>query len=110
MPVSTTVAVVTATITSGQTVSAVVDLGAAKVYGLICPAALTGTSLSIQGASTSGGTYTTLKNMAAAAVTFPFVANQAYYVDSAITAGFEFIKIASSGAEGADRVVTLLTH
>jgi len=102
--------VVTATITSGQSASAAVDLGGSSICGLICPAALTGTSLSIQGASTSGGTYTTLKDILGNAATFSFTANQAYYVDPIVTAGFQYIKILSTTNEGADRAVTLLTR
>jgi hypothetical protein len=110
MPISTSVAVLTATIANGATLSDVVDLGASAVCGMILPT-LTGTTLSIQGCDTSGGTYATLKdiNGTAATITVATVGAGAYlYLDPLMTAGWQYIKLLSQAAEGSARSIKLL--
>lgn len=110
MAVSTTVAVMTATITNGASVSAAVDLGASSICGLIVPASMEGTTLSIQGCDTSGGTYGTLYDANNNPATITFSATRYYYIDPLITAGWEFVKILASTTVAADRAVKLMTR
>lgn len=112
MSVSISQAVLTATIANGDTLSDVVDLGGAAVYGIVLPT-LTGTTLSIQGCDTAGGTYVTLKSIAGAAatITVATVGAGAYlYLDPSMTAGWPYLKLLSQAAEGAARSIKLLTR
>lgn len=100
------VTLATASITSGNTASATIDLMGATLCGIHLPAALTGTSLSFQIASASGGTYQTLQKNGG---DFALPVTQGRYVslDPATFAGVQFLKIVSSAAEAANRTLTL---
>lgn len=112
MPITNTPVAVVATIANGATLSDAVALGPAVICGMILPT-LTGTTLSIQGCDTSGGTYATLKdiNGVAATITVATVGAGAYlYIDPLITAGWPYVKLLSQAAEGAARAIKLLVR
>lgn len=108
MAVYTKNEVKTATIANGGTASAAVELGASAVLAIEMPAAFTGTTLSIHGCSTSGGTFAALKDAAGTANSFVVAANDRIWVDPRLTAGWSWVKVVSGSAEGAERIVSLL--
>ena len=107
MPATTRITIKTATIANGATVSDVVDLGPSALLAIEMPAAFTGTTLAIHGCSTSGGTYG-LINLPGFTNPVTVAASGKYSIDPLLTAGWPYIKVVSSGAEGASRAVTLL--
>jgi hypothetical protein len=99
-----------ATITSGQSASAAVDLSGNVLCGLFMPASLTGTSFTLQASTSLTGTYQTVQKDEAGGgdYTITYTANK--YVpltNLAITAALRFIKLVSSSSEGADRSILL---
>lgn len=97
----------TITIATSTTISDVVDLGASAVLGIEMPAAFTGTTLAIHGASTSGGTYAAI-TLSGAANPITVAAGGRYSLDPLLTAGWPFIKVVSGTAEVANRSIVLL--
>lgn len=96
-----------ATILSGQTASDAIDLSGCELVGLIMPAAFTGTSIKILSSPTLGGTYQNIYP-SGADYSMTVAASKNIPVENlAIMAGWRFIKLVSSGAEGADRSITL---
>ena len=99
-----------ATITSGTTVSAAIDLGGTQLCGLYMPAAFTGTTIKIQTAPSLAGTYTPVQS-AGADYALTVGANKYVPVENlAILAGVRFIKLQSSASEAADRTITLASR
>ena len=99
-----------AIILSGATTSQEIDLFGYTLMGFHLPAAFTGTTLKIQTATVSGGTFQTAFD-AVNNADFSFAIAAGKYVSipdfANITAGMRFIKIVSGSAEGADRTITL---
>lgn len=110
MPTSNTPIVKTATIAISTTTSAAVYLGSSVVLGIEMPAAFTGTTLTLHGASASGGTYAVLRDSAGTALTLTTAAGYRHYLDPIITAGWNYIKVVSGSSETAERVITLLVR
>lgn len=99
----------TTTISSGQTVSAEIDLGGTTPVALITPAALTGTTVTFQAATTTGGTFNTvMKDGATLSVTV--AASRFVVLQPSDFAGVRFLKVVSGSSEGADRTLTLATR
>ncbi|MBP3958343.1 hypothetical protein J8F10_24100 [Gemmata sp. G18] len=97
----------TATIASGQTTSAEIDLTGADLCGLFMPAAFTGTTIKIQAAPASGGTFVTVQS-GGADYALPVAASKYVPIENlAVVAGLRFIKLVSGSSEGADRSITL---
>jgi hypothetical protein len=107
-----TLKTVTLTIPSGQTANAAgVDLGDGMLVGFVWPAAMTGTGVTITAAPTLAGTYGSVYDTTDTIVGALTKHNDAYRaLDPAVFAGVRFVKFTSSGAEGADRVFTLLVR
>jgi hypothetical protein len=103
---------VTLMIPSGQTANlAGVDVAGGILVGFFWPAAMTGTGVTITAAPTLAGTYGSVYDTTDAIVGALTKHNDAYRaLDPAVFAGVRFIKFTSSGAEGADRVFTLLVR
>jgi hypothetical protein len=96
-----------AAIASGQTASAAIDLRDFMLAGITMPAAFTGTALTFQVATPSGGSYTTLEDENGDAYTLTVEASKYYPVNVIHFVGGRFLKIVSGSAEGADRTLTL---
>lgn len=96
-----------ATIASGQTTSAAIEVNGLAVVGIILPAAMTGTSLTLQ-ASVDGTNFYTIADSNNTNVTVTYGASKMIYLNSQITAGVESIKLVSGSSEGADRAFTLI--
>lgn len=102
-PKSTTV-----TIASGQTTSAEVDLGRYTLVGIQFPSTFDGTTLTLQMAPSSGGTFTTVQT-AGSDYTITSAASKYHSIDNlAVTAGLRYIKLVAGSAQAAtDSVLTL---
>ena len=101
---------ITATITSGQTDSAAIDLKGYDLVGFIMPSAMTGTSISFKVSDYDGGTYAALYNSSNALISFTTAASRAYKVTDDNLKGLRYIKLVSGSSEGANRSITLLCH
>lgn len=107
-------------ITSGQTVSAEVDLRGRILLAVQTPAALTGVTLAFQAAekpTAEGGTYVAVNHLNVLAVTATVLtgvaASQHIVIDSSLLPqGFGncMLKLVSGTAEAADRDIILYTR
>lgn len=97
-----------ASIASGQTTSAEIDLLGTALCGIFMPAAFTGTTIKISAASASGGTFVTVTDGAGTDYSLTVAASKYVPVSNlAIVSGLRFIKLISGSSEGADRSLTL---
>jgi hypothetical protein len=99
----------TATIASGQTTSAEVDLGGTEIVGLQLPASFTGSSITFQVATASGGTYQDMKDGAGNSVSKTVSQGQYIAIDPALFRGIRFVKLVSGSSEGAARAITVFS-
>lgn len=103
MPAATTSAV----IASGETASNAIDLDQLLAFGLVCPATVDGTSVTFTAATTSGGTFKTLKNSSGSTISYT-IANSSYIaLNPADFYGVRYLKLVTSAA-GADRTYELV--
>lgn len=97
------------TITSGQTVSAAIDLLGQVLCQIQIPAAFTGTTLTFQ-SSHDDSTYQALYNSGNIALSITVAAGRNYNIAPPDFAGCRFLKLVSGSAEGADRAIRLITR
>lgn len=97
----------TATIANAGTTSGVVTLGASSVCGIEMPATVTGTTLTLHGCSTLGGTYAVLRDSTDTALAITTASGHRHYIEPYITAGWPYIKVVLS-TQSQDTTVTLL--
>ncbi len=101
-------------IANGATLSGAADLGYMQdLFGIVVPAAFTGTSLTFTVAPTAGGTYVALYGDDGNAITVTVAQGRTYTLRSVLREalrGWRYLKIVSSGAEGAERTVVLLSR
>jgi len=101
----------TVTISSGQTTSEVLSTelitnGEYQLHALEFPAALTGTTMTFQGARDSDGTYVTIREVGgASAYSITIAASSGVTLDPRVFATWPFIKLVSGSSEGADRSI-----
>lgn len=107
MAVYTKIDTKTATIANAGTTSGVVDLGASAVLGIEMPATVTGTTLTLHGCSTSGGTFAVLRDTTDTALAVTTASGHRHYIDPLITAGWPFIKVVLA-SQSQETIVTLL--
>lgn len=101
---------VTLTIASGAT-AGTATIGDGMFVGFFWPAAMTGTGVTITASASLAGTYGSIYDTGDTIVGALTKHNSAYRaLDPAIFAGVPFVTFTSSGAEGADRVFTLLVR
>lgn len=98
----------TAVIAASGTTSNAVDLEENDLVGVIFPASMTGTSVTITMAASLTGTYNTHYDQSGSAVTISVVNGSAAIDNLAHTAGLRFIKLVSNGTEAAERTITLV--
>src|SRR5689334_17085498 len=84
------------TITSGQQVSAAIDLLGMTVIGLRIPAAFTGTSITIQESATIGGTYNDVYGSDGALLSISASASRTILFAPSALVGIEFLKLKSN--------------
>src|ERR1051325_4975561 len=96
-----------ATISSGQTASAAIDLRDFMLAGFSMPAAFTGTAITFQVADTSTGSYQTLEDENGDPYEITVEASKYYPVNIIHFIGGRFLKLVSGSAEGAGRTITL---
>ncbi len=99
-----------ATIANGGTVSGEIDLQGRGVVMLILPAAFTGTAITFQSSTTSGGTFQAVYSVANAAMSVTVTQGRNYGIDPADLLGARFLKLVSNAAEGAARTITIVTR
>jgi hypothetical protein len=102
---------VTIDISESATVSTAVDTGGLLLAGIIFPAAMTGTAITFQVASTNtNGTFKVLTETDGTDVSYTVSADKQVRVDPSGWAGVGAIKIVSGSTEAADRVINLVFH
>lgn len=94
-------------IASGQTDSGIVEARNFSMFGLVMPAAFTGASISFLVANSETDTFLPLYDTTNALVSLTVAASRAYELPTSL-AMWRFFKIKSAGAEGADRVLTVV--
>ncbi len=100
----------TVTILSGQTVSDVQDLRDYALVGIILPAAMTGVTMTFQVSDVRGGTYVPAYDSEGNQVSIGVAASRAIGFSGAeadAMSPFQFIKLVSGSAEGANRTIIL---
>ncbi|MGE0755273.1 MAG: hypothetical protein AB7L92_08970 [Alphaproteobacteria bacterium] len=101
----------TATISSSGTTSGAIDLSGATLCGIILPAAITGTAISLQMSNDDSGTFVTVQDGAGSDLSLSVAASKYVPISNlALVAGLRFIKLVSNASEGAERVITLVTR
>ncbi len=98
----------TVTIANGQTTSDSVPIGDGVPVGLKMPAAFTGVSITFQGSVDEGATFSPLYDSSGAAVTVTVGTSRLIALEAVNLVACTHIKLVSSGAEGADRTLTLI--
>lgn len=102
---------VTIDVSESTTVSTAVDTDGLLLSGIIFPAAMTGTAVTFQVASTNtGGTFKALKETDGTDVSYTVTADSHVRVDPSGWAGVGAIKVVSGSAEAADRKINLVFH
>lgn len=99
----------TATIASGQTVGAAVDLLGMYLVAFVTPAALTGATFTFQ-ASADNATFAPLYAANGSAYSIPVGTSRYIQVPPPDFAGIRYLKFVSNLSEGADRSLTLLVR
>lgn len=98
---------VIATIDSGETTSAAVDMDGTHPVAIITPAALTGTSLTFT-VSHDGATYNALYDQYGTQVTVVVAASRYIPLDPATFAGIRHLKLVSGSSEAAARNIIVV--
>lgn len=96
-----------ATIANGQTASAEIDLAGTTLCGLFLPSNFSGTSLTLQASSASGGTYVSVFSGGSA---FTLSGSASSYVpieSMPVLAGVRFIKLVAGTTQTANVIITL---
>lgn len=96
-----------ATIAASGTTSGEIDLSGTTLCGVFIPASFQGTAITFQAATTTGGTFVTVKDGAGNSVSKTVGASQYVKLDPSDFAGIQFLKIVSNATESAERVLTL---
>lgn len=99
----------TTTIAVGQTDSAAIDLSGLELVGFFTPSNLTGTSISLQAATSAAGTYVAVQDGAGATYSLTVAASKYVPIDNFnIVAGLRFIKLTAGTTQAStDAVITL---
>lgn len=98
-------------IANGGTTSNELDIAGAKFVAIQMPAAITGATFKVHGASVSGGTFAEIVDDTGAAVSITATAAKNIGLSSTVMAklsAFRFIKLVSASAEGAARSFNLI--
>ncbi|MDE2029603.1 MAG: hypothetical protein KGI97_03460 [Alphaproteobacteria bacterium] len=105
--VSNALDTVTATIASSATTSGTCSLGGLRLFGMITPAALTGTALTIL-ASADGVNFAPLYDITGAQVSIAAAPSRYIALDPVLYAALPYVKLVSNAAEAAARDITLV--
>lgn len=96
------------TIANGQTTSAEIDLSGLQLVGVWIPAAITGTTMTFTAATATGGTFSTIYEVAgAASYSITIGASRFIPIDPRVFSGLRYIKLVAGSAQAADRVITI---
>jgi hypothetical protein len=105
------IATITATISSGQTISAGVNLFGTRLVGLVVPAGLTSTALTFLVSDDGITYYPLMQNVDGDVLTITVDATaKAYPLNPWIFAAWSFIKLVGGSIEAADRTFKLIPH
>ncbi len=99
----------TTTIAVGQTDSAAIDLSGLELVGFFIPSNFTATTISIQAAPSSTGTYVVAQDGSGATYSLTVAANKYVPINNFnIVAGLRFIKLTAGTAQAStDAIITL---
>jgi len=98
------------TIASGQTKSSAFSLHGAVLFGLRIPAAITGTSISLEESDKIDGTFRPVYDSTGTLVSVPVSASRTCVFPPAAVHGLKFIKLVSSASEGTDRAIGVISR
>lgn len=98
----------TVIIASGQTASATIDCRKQQLVGFYTPAALTGTTWSLQSSHDGVNFFTALDE--GDTYSKPMAASRYISVKPSLTAGMQFVKIVSGSTEAAQRSLVVVTR
>lgn len=102
--------VIPASIASGTTTSAAINIAGATLVGIHLPATLTGTSLSFQAASSEGGTYQPVTGSSGGTYSLTVSGGKFVLLNPADFAGIAHLKLVSNASEAADRNFELVVR
>lgn len=99
----------TTTISVGQTDSAAIDLSGLELVGFFIPSNFTATSISIQTAPSSGGTYVAAQDGYGSTYSITVAANKYVPISNFnVVAGLRFIKLTAGTTQAStDAIITL---
>lgn len=97
----------TTIIAASGTTSAEIDLSGTTLCGIYIPSAFTGTSISFQAATVSGGTFVSVRDGAGNAVSKTVAPSQYIKLDPTDFVGVRYLKVVSGSTEAAARTLTL---
>lgn len=101
--------VTTLTIANGQTVSSAMGTRGYTMFGVMLPAAFTGTAISYQVCDTLGGSYQAVYNSAGSLISITVAQGRSYMIPDDIKA-WPFFKIVSNASEGAARSLKVVAR
>jgi hypothetical protein len=99
----------TAVFASGTASSAEVDLGGTEIVGLQMPATFTGSAMTFQAATASGGTFQTVADGAGTDVSKTVAGGKYVAIDPTLFRGVRFVKLVSGATEAAGRTITIFS-
>jgi hypothetical protein len=99
----------TAAIASGGTASAEVDLGGTEIVGLVMPSSFTGTAMTFQAATATGGTFQNVADGAGSDISKTVAQGKYIAIDPTLFRGIRFVKVVSGSAEAAGRSVVIIS-
>jgi len=94
----------TVTIANGAQLSGALDCGGMSLVGIITPAALTGTAMTLQG-SHDNSTFNDVNNSAGTQVSITVAASRFIALNPDDFVSFRYLKLKSGSAEGAERII-----
>lgn len=97
------------TILSGATTSDTINLMGAGMVGIILPAALTSTAMTFTG-SQDGTNFTALYNVSGTQLSITIAASRIVLFTPGDFVGLIYLKLVAGSAEGADRVIQVVSR
>lgn len=97
-----------ATILSGAAISGGIDLVGLHLFGVVFPAAMTGTTVALQASFDDGTTWHPVVDSTGAAVSITVTASSLAYLDPVITAALPMIRLVSASTEADARTLQLI--
>lgn len=102
--------ITTVTIASGATTSGIINLYGTRLVGLILPAAMTGTKITVQGSVDGTNFYTLYTDLGATKTEITFTANAFVALQPSATLPTQYVRFVSGASESAARSLIAVSH